>query len=165
VHYQNSTATIMGSYKEAAVRSRRQGRYTIHPGPCSRWHSKERARSPFRRGGCTDAIMRPRTTTPRKRSAAASLQSPAGERKEDRAATSPRLCQKVVITVSRGARGALAWRPSRPFSSFPRPVSLLRLGPRIGAPPGRTTGISAFTHARPAGSSEKKTISCCYALC
>jgi hypothetical protein len=78
------------------------------------------------------------------------------ERKDDRAATSPRLCQKVVIAVSRGERGALAWRPSRPFSSFPRPVSLLRLGPRIGAPPGRTTGISAFTHARPAGSSEKK---------
>ena len=51
------------------ARARRQtGRYI----PVPAGGSKELARSPFRRGGCTDAIMRPRTTTLRKRRPAAS---------------------------------------------------------------------------------------------
>lgn len=81
-----------------AARAHRQGRYIPAGG------SKERAaRSPFWRGGCTDAIMRPRTTATRKRRPAANRR----EIVEDRGvstATSPDLPQllpkKVVIAVS-----------------------------------------------------------------
>lgn len=53
--------------------------------------SKEGARSPFRRGGCTDTIMRPRTTTLRKRSRPAASRREIREKIERAATSSPAL--------------------------------------------------------------------------
>jgi hypothetical protein len=72
-----------------AARAHRAQARQIHPGGLQAAAKKvRRARSPFRRGGCTDAIMRPRTTATRKRRPAANRR----ERVEDRGvspATSP----------------------------------------------------------------------------
>jgi len=167
VHYQNSTATITGSYKEAAVRSRgkraadgsqwqgpgtwplapgpgalppgsgAQADRQIHPGPCRRQQRTGALTVPaWGLHGRNHAATHHHATQ-----AQASRQPERDREKVERCipATSPRLCQKVVIAVSRGARGALAWRPSRPFSSFPGRsrssawgpgLALRRAGPR-----------------------------------
>ena len=170
VHYQNSTATIMGSYKEAAVRSRgkrwlaqaqeQDERPVLSPALALSLAGKARAaRSPSRRGCCTDAIMR---VAHHHATQAQRSRPPEREREREREktieprATSPRIGFAKKSCDRRFARRAWCTGVASITSLFelvPRPASFVRsfrrLGPRIGAPPGRTTG-----------SSEKKTISC-----